>query len=236
MLVFDWLAAIGVGCAWKTKRQLRERTQALRQATDAIRANEQVLSRILEALPLALFGKDPNDHFRYALFNSKAEQVFGLSRDQVLGRTDFEIFSEERAEGYWELDQKLMDRGGMVAVPVPERITSAQGCVHLHTLKVPIFDAEGRPRLVLGITEDITGRMLMEEELRKSRESLAKAQALAGIGNWDWDLAMAKCSGPTRCTASWAWSRRRWRPPCGRSWSAPTRRTGPVLAAPCAGS
>jgi signal transduction histidine kinase len=81
-----------------------------------------------------------------------------------------------------------MAEGGVVAVP--EQVASGiQGTAHLHTLKAPILDAEGRPRLVLGITEDITGRKRMETELKKSRESLAKAQALAGIGNWEWEIA-----------------------------------------------
>jgi len=181
------LAGAALGGCWSLRRQLRQKTGELRKATDAIRANEQYLSRIMEAMPLALFGKDPSDQFRYVLFNAKAEEVFGLRRDQVLGRTDFEIFPEQRAEDYWEVDEGLVVRGGVVAVP--ERIGSGQGATHLHTLKVPILDEEGRARLVLGITEDISGRKRMEGDLKKSRESLAKAQALAEIGNWDWELA-----------------------------------------------
>jgi PAS domain S-box-containing protein len=181
------LAALTVVWSWSLKKQVRQRTEALRQATEAIRANEQFLARILEAMPLALFGKDPNDGFRYVLFNPKAEEVFGLSRDQVLHKTDYELFPEERAAGYWEADLQAVARGAVVEVP--ERIKEGKGWVHLHTLKTPILDADGRPRLVLGVTEDITGRKRMENDLKQSRESLAKAQALAGIGNWEWEVA-----------------------------------------------
>jgi PAS domain S-box-containing protein len=182
------LAALMIGWSWSLKRQVRQRTRALRKATESISDKEQFLARILEAMPLALFGKDPNDQFRYVLFNPKAEQVFDLRREQVLYKNDYEIYSEQRADAYWEEDLRAMAEGGVVAVP--EQVASGiQGTAHLHTLKAPILDAEGRPRLVLGITEDITGRKRMETELKKSRESLAKAQALAGIGNWEWEIA-----------------------------------------------
>jgi len=182
------LAAMMVGWSWSLKRQVQQRTRALRTATESVRANEEFLSRILEAMPLALFGKDPNDQFRYVLFNSKAEQVFRLERDQVLHKNDYEIYSERRADAYWKEDLRAMEEGG--TVEVPEQIaTGDQGSIHLRTLKAAIQDAQGRPRMVLGMTEDITGRKRMETDLQKSRESLAKAQALAEIGNWEWELA-----------------------------------------------
>jgi PAS domain S-box-containing protein len=187
------LAAMLVGWSWSLKRQVLQRTTALRTATASIRANEEFLTRILEAMPQALFGKDPNDQFRYVLFNPKAEQVFRLSRDQVLHKTDYDIYSEERADAYWEEDLRAMAQGG--TVEVPEQIAVGdQGSIHLRTLKAAICDAQGRTRLVLGMTEDITERKRMETDLQKSRESLAKAQALAEIGNWEWELRTREVS------------------------------------------
>jgi PAS domain S-box-containing protein len=183
------LAALMIGWSLALKRQARYQTEALRKANAEIRASEQFLARILEAMPLALFGKDPNDQFRYVLFNPKAEAAYGLGRDQVLRRTDFEILPEGRAQACRESDLQALDQGG--TVEVHEHLPAADGreSVHLHTVKTAILDAEGRPRLVLGITEDITGRKRMETELQHSRESLARAQALAEIGNWDWEVA-----------------------------------------------
>jgi PAS domain S-box-containing protein len=183
------LAALLVAWSWSLKRQVRQRTQALRLANAAVGANEQFLARILETMPLALFGKDPNDQFRYVLFNPKAEEVFTLGREQVLGRNDYDLFPEDLADAYWEID--LLSLGQGSTVEVPQLLPAANGCgpVHLHTRKAAILDPQGRPKLVLGITEDVTGRKRMEAELKHSRESLAKAQELAEIGNWDWELA-----------------------------------------------
>jgi PAS domain S-box-containing protein len=183
------LAALLVAWSWSLKRQVRQRTRALRRANAAISGNEQFLAHILEAMPLALFGKDPGDQFRYVLFNPKAEEVFGYSREQVLQKNDYDLFPEDLADAYWEIDLLAMGQEATVEMPQLLPAGDGRGPTLLHIRKAAILDAEGRPRLVLGIAEDVTGRKRMEADLKHSRESLAKAQELAEIGNWDWDLA-----------------------------------------------
>jgi PAS domain S-box-containing protein len=178
------LASLILVRSWLLRRQVEQRTEALRRANETNRANEQFLARILEAMPLAVFGKDPGDQFRYVLFNRKAEEVYGFGRDQVLRRNDYELFPEDRADRYWESDLLVLERAGMVELP--ERVETPDREAHLLARKILVPGTDGRPMLILGIAEDITGRMAMESDLKRSRESLAKAQALAGIGNWEW--------------------------------------------------
>ena len=180
------LAAAILFRSWSLRRQVEQHAEALRKATEANRANEQFLAHILENMPLAVFGKDPNDQFRYLLFNPKAEEYNGLTREKALHRTDHEIFPEPRADSYWETDLTALQCAGMVEALEEVVVTEKRGPVHVHTRKILIRDADGRPWLVLGISEDITARRRMETELDRSREGLAKAQALAGVGNWEW--------------------------------------------------
>jgi signal transduction histidine kinase/CheY-like chemotaxis protein len=146
--------------------------------------NAEFVTQVLEGLPLAVFAKDPNDQFRYVVFNRMAEKVYGLSRDQVLHRTDAEIFNDGRGDKYYQTDLALM--GGEETLEMPE---TAVGGAFLRVRKTLVRDAGGQPWLILGFTEDSSGRMRMETELNRSQESLAKAQALAGIGNWEWQRA-----------------------------------------------
>ena len=146
--------------------------------------NAEFVTQVLEALPLAVFAKDPNDKFRYVVFNRMAEKVYGLSRDQVLHRTDAGIFNDSRGDHIDQTDLALM--GGEETLEMPE---TAVGGVFLRVRKTLVRDADGQPWLILGFTEDSSGRMRMETELNRSRESLAKAQALAEIGNWEWQRA-----------------------------------------------
>jgi PAS domain S-box-containing protein len=49
-------------------------------------------------------------------------------------------------------------------------------------------DATGRATEILGVMTDISERKKVEEDLRKSEASLARAQRIARLGNWDWDI------------------------------------------------
>jgi PAS domain S-box-containing protein len=51
-----------------------------------------------------------------------------------------------------------------------------------------VRDAEGKPVWVYGINQDITARKQAEKALVKSRAILARAQDIAHVGNWAWDL------------------------------------------------
>lgn len=47
---------------------------------------------------------------------------------------------------------------------------------------------DGSPTHMLGVVQDITDRKLAEQKLQASQASLANAQRIAHLGNWDYDL------------------------------------------------
>jgi len=53
----------------------------------------------------------------------------------------------------------------------------------------PICDAQGKLTGMAGAATDITARKLREEDLAESQSRLAKAQEIAQLGNWEWDIA-----------------------------------------------
>ena len=55
------------------------------------------------------------------------------------------------------------------------------------TQKTPVFDAEGQPVAVIGLSTDISEHKRAEEALRRSEAQLAEAQQIAGVGSWHWD-------------------------------------------------
>ncbi len=52
-----------------------------------------------------------------------------------------------------------------------------------------LLDRGPEPSQVISIIRDITQRVLAERALRSSREQLAEAQAVAGLGSWEWDVS-----------------------------------------------
>jgi len=54
------------------------------------------------------------------------------------------------------------------------------------------FDDMGRPVRVFGTVQDITERHLVEREIQRSRENLARAQRIAGIGSFEHNVRTGK--------------------------------------------
>lgn len=153
-------------------------TRALRQAAAALGSvasaslteDADWLSTVFDQLPDQVYVKDRQSRFIYA--NSATAARFGL--DSVLdlvGKTDFDLFSPEIAEGFRGVEADLMARGE-VMIDAIERIVmpDGQSCWHV-TSKVPMRDATGAVSGLIGITKNITAKM-RDEELRLGQTRL----------------------------------------------------------------
>lgn len=50
------------------------------------------------------------------------------------------------------------------------------------------LDADGKMELMVSIGVDVTGKRSVEEALKRSEETYSRAEAIAHIGSWDWDI------------------------------------------------
>lgn len=131
------------------------------------------LESVIDNLPVALFAKDVAHEYRFVLWNKKQEQITTIKREHALGKTDFDIFSKESANYFREVDERVVKRGKLFDVPEEIVDTKKGGEVWLHTVKVPIRDGNGDCRLLVGISEDITERIHVREQLEKLNQNLS---------------------------------------------------------------
>lgn len=113
------------------------------------------LFNLLENLPIAVFAKNAKDQFRFIFWNKFAENIFGINRNEILDKTDFDLFDEKLAYYYRKTDEYVFLQKDIVDVPL-EEIMTPSGIKYAHTKKIPIFDQNGLPSILVGVLDDIT--------------------------------------------------------------------------------
>lgn len=152
----------------------------VRNITDHKRAEEEavrtkaLLTTIVQNLPTAVYLKDAAK-LRYFLWNKASEQLFGYFSEEVLGKTVYDLFPGPQADSFTEQDQQALRDGTLLDIIEEPVDTQHMGQRTVHSKKLPIFDMNGRPRFLLGISEDITERKRTEQEIIEARVAAEEA-------------------------------------------------------------
>lgn len=142
----------------------------------------ELKNSIVENLPAILFVKTAKDH-RYVEWNKAAEDLTGLSREEMLGKNDYDFFTEDEASFYVDMDKKVLSEGVLHDIPEEPIHTRFKGVRLLNTRKIPIFNQQGEASYLLGISQDITTKRETEEMLRRSQKMEAVGQLSGGIAH-----------------------------------------------------
>jgi len=146
---------------------LRDSEQVRKAQQDSVRAN-RFLDAIIEHIPDMVFVKDA-DHLAFTRFNLAGEQLLGIPRSALIGKTDLDLFPPEEAAFFQAKDRETLAARELVEI-AEEPIQTKAGTRWLHTKKVPILDEDGTPLYLLGISHDITARKLVDEQLRAAKD------------------------------------------------------------------
>ena len=181
VLVLVSFVAAG-GRMFVVQRQLLIRSRELQH-------NVSLLRGITEGTTDAVFVKDLQG--RYLMINSAGAAFAGRSMDEILGKTDRDLFSPDTAEVVMDKDRQVLVQG--VTQTFEESSTSnGVSRVYLST-KGPYRDAHGEIIGLLGVARDITQRKRAEEEMRQSQQKLRihfEHTPLAVV-EWDMDFRVA---------------------------------------------
>jgi PAS domain S-box-containing protein len=147
----------------------------LARVNSELRRSQDFLDSLVENIPDMIFVKDAVD-FRYVRFNRAGEELIGWSREDLLGRTDYDLFPREEADRYRENDLDVIT--GKRAVDITEEpVETRHGQRILHTKKIPVFNEQGTPMYLLGISEDVTARKETQDAMEAARVALEAASA-----------------------------------------------------------
>jgi two-component system sensor histidine kinase/response regulator len=124
--------------------------------------SELSLQALIESFSTPIFVKD-REH-RWVMFNEAFCALVGRTREELLGRSDYEFFPKEEADTFWEKDELVFTSGRENVNAEP--ITTAAGEKRLLTTTKTLFtDSRGVPRLI-GVIRDSTDERRTLADLR----------------------------------------------------------------------
>ena len=138
-----------------------------REMERALRESEQRVQDLVDNVDALIYIKSADG--RYLLINRHFEETFGVRRDDPAVKTNYDIVSAETAAVYTANDRSVIEAG--IPIHFEEPKSEGDSGTWL-SLKFPLFDEDGRPYAVAGISTDIT-----ERKTRRGRGRQAKDEA-----------------------------------------------------------
>jgi PAS domain S-box-containing protein len=148
------------------------------QAEEALRASEQRLQDILDNTTAVVFVKDLE--LRYILVNREYERRHQVQRDQIRGKSDFDILPQDVAKTVRANDRHVIEAGS--PIQFEEAVPMAEGERQYVVVKFLLRDQTGEPYAVCGIATDITESKRAEElQARRARQAALRADIHAAF-------------------------------------------------------
>jgi len=153
--------------------QARARIEAIDladKATSELRAQLSFTHQLIEAIPNPVFFKDTRG--RYLGCNHAFEEYVGYTREQVIGKTVFDLAPSDTADRSQLFDNALLEQPG--AQMYEAHVANAKDGTYRDVLfsKATFYDPAGAVAGLVGVIVDITQRKQLEADTRESNERL----------------------------------------------------------------
>ena len=170
------VASIGVDITERKNHEfvLKGKNEELQKAKEEVEESEKkhkLLSNkfetILDHIPGLVFYKDDKNNFIAA--NKYVAEAHKMSKADLVGKSLYDIYPKEDAEGYYQDDLEVI-KSGIAKLNIEEKWQTELGEQWISTSKIPYVDNEGKSIGVIGMSFNIT-------ELKKTGEALKESEA-----------------------------------------------------------
>ena len=144
--------------------------EVVEKRTLELRQQSQSLQALIDNLPHMAWLKDKEG--RFIAVNRTLAELKGYETEALLGKSDFDLWSQETAECYRTEDQEVMATGLSKTTEMP--IDSVSGSLY-EVFVAPIHDADGASLGTVGFARDIKPQRDLQEELARRAEAAEAA-------------------------------------------------------------
>lgn len=145
-----------------------------------MRLAERNLARLTESAADAIIALDESGRIEF--WNKGAEQIFGYTKQEVLGLIpEFLIPEKLRKEGEFEWLLRTTREQGAIVSYETERLAKGGRAFIADITRTVMLDEDGNIRGSSAIIKDITERKRVDEELKLSLDRLSKLNQIADI-------------------------------------------------------
>lgn len=185
--VFDWVHLLQIAWPWVVgflalltfvlvwNRRLSIQVAERARAEAEERRQRSTLLALINSIPDPIWFKDPQG--RYLGVNQAFADCLGRRPDEIVGRSDQQMFSREAGSGRQERDRQALTEStpyaseGWVVYPDGRRVL-------FDTLRSAFHDDHGRLLGLVGVSRDVTARKATELALAQARDLAEEATQL----------------------------------------------------------
>jgi diguanylate cyclase (GGDEF)-like protein/PAS domain S-box-containing protein len=173
-----------------THEDITERHRAEKE----LEKTRNFLHTVIENVPVPIIVKNAGDR-RYVLINRPVEEHFGLSREQMIGRTAHDVFSKADADIVDQHDNRLLATREQEFFDVHPIETPGNGTRLVTSTRLPIIGDDGTAQYLVNVLQDVTERKRAEARIAH----MAHYDALTDLPN---RAAFTECFATTLARAA----------------------------------
>jgi PAS domain S-box-containing protein len=171
---------------WKEGKVV-EAAGIFRDITDQVKSHEEILKyqdfqkTLMDAIPIPIFYKDKEG--RYLGVNRSFESFFGARREDIIGKTVYDINPPELARTYEKKDLELFENGGIQQYRYQVKNTEGEIRDVLFN-KAAFYDKEGSVQGLIGTVLDFTEKIRAEEQIKSANAFLDIVIEMSPFSMW----------------------------------------------------
>ena len=149
------------------------------RAAEALGQSHLLLNSIMEGVNEVIFVKDR--HGRYVMINTPGATMVGHTVEEVIGKTDFELFPADTAQAIKSSDAQVLRTGKTHTYELQMKFPS--GPRNFLTTKSPQHGPDGEIIGMIGVSLDVTERRKLEQQMQQAQKMEAIGTLSGGIAH-----------------------------------------------------